>query len=214
MSNGKKYQPKSENEIKILKLLYSKAPNSLTYIRIVSELDIPEDKVKTTLDRLVSEDLLTTELEETNRRELIKKVNEKRKSYYIKKMGEDYPFEEFITVNGRTLSRVFDGGKLAAEDLNSVIETMKHYTDGVNDHIRKEVRKEASKIYIQMITIFGVFVSVFAIIVISTDKMLRFSPDVLNKGWLSLLGQSIALFLPVGLVIGGLVCLVIWSSRK
>lgn len=65
-----------------------------------------------------------------------------------------------------------------------------------------------------MIGIFGVFVSIFAVIVISTDKMLRFSPDLLKNDWLWLFIQSTALFLPVGIVVSGLVLLLSLVTKR
>jgi hypothetical protein len=65
-----------------------------------------------------------------------------------------------------------------------------------------------------MIGVFGVFVSIFSIIVISTDKMLRFSPDVLQQDWWILLLKSLVLFLPVGIVIGGLMWIIMRKTKK
>lgn len=203
-----------EKEKKILELLYSKAPNSLTYDLIISSSEFSEEETNKILESLVKNGVLVTDFNLTNRAELIKPITERRKSYYIKDFPETFPIKEHIKVGDRKLPRLLDGDKARAEDVNGIIEAMVDYTNEINDHIEKRVQAETTKIYKQMIGIFGVFVSIFAIVVISTDKMLRFSPDVLANNPLNLFFKSAALFLPVGLVIGGLVWIVMRGTKK
>jgi hypothetical protein len=192
-------------EKKLLEILYSKAPNSLTYDLIVEYSPLSKEDTDATLESMVQKGILVNDFSETNRQKIIKPIADRRKSYYIKDFPETYPFKEHIKVGDKLVPRLFDGDKMRAEDTNAIIEAVVDYANTLNKQIEKRVQEETSKIYRQMIGIFGVFVSIFAIIVISTDKMLRFSPEILSNDWVTLFFRSSALFLPVGLVIGSLV---------
>lgn len=200
-------------EKKILELLYSKAPNSLSYDLIIEYSPLSKDDTDKALERLVKRGILVNEFGQTNRMLLIEPIKHRRKSYYIKYFPESFPIKEHIKVGKTLVPRLLDGDVSRAEDVNSIIEAVVDYANSIDERIEKRVQEETSKIYKQMIGIFGVFVSIFAIIVISTEKMLRFSPDVLANDPLDLFLKSTALFLPVGIVIGGLVWLVMRSTK-
>ena len=202
-------------EKKILEILYSKAPNSLSYDLIIEASPLTKEETDAVLQGLVEKGILVNDFNATNRTKLVKKITERRKSYYIKEFPETYPFKEHIRVGDRIIPRLIDGDKARAEDVNSIIEALVDYTNSIDGQIEKRVQEETAKIYKQMIGIFGVFVSIFAVIVISTDKMLRFSPDILqNNDWVGLFIKSSALFLPVGIVVGGLVLLLAHITKR
>jgi hypothetical protein len=201
-------------EKKILELLYSKAPNSLSYDLIVETSTLSKEDTDAALERLVEKRILVNDFSQTNRQKIVKPITERRKSYYVKDFPETYPIQEHIRVGNKLIPRLIDGDKARAEDLNSIIEAVVDYTNGIDREIEKRVQEETAKVYKQMIGIFGIFVSIFAIIVISTEKMLRFSPEILRNDWWWLFGQSIALFLPVGLVVGGLVLALSVITRR
>lgn len=201
-------------EKKILEILYSKAPNSLSYDLIVEASPLNAENTDTTLERLVQKGILVNDFNQTNRQKIVKPITERRKSYYVKDFPETYPIEEHIRVGDRLIPRLIDGDKVRAEDINSIIEAVVDYTNGIDRQIEKRVQEETAKVYKQMIGIFGIFVSIFAIIVISTEKMLRFSPEILRNDWWWLFGQSLALFLPVGLIIGGLVFTLVLITKR
>lgn len=201
-------------EKKILELLYSRAPNSLSYDLIVEYSPLSKEDTDKTLVNLVEKGILVTDFRKTNRDKIAQKIAERRKSYYIKNFPEDFPVKEHIKVGDILIPRLIDGDRARAEDINSIVEAMVDYTNGIDKEIDRRIRKETEKIYRQMISIFGVFVSIFAIIVISTDKMLRFSPEVLGQNWNVLLFKSTVLFIPIGVVIALLVFVVMYGGRK
>lgn len=201
-------------EKKLLEILYSKAPNSLSYDLIIEASPLTKEDTDTVLQGLIEKGILVNDFNATNRKELVKKITERRKSYYIKEFPETYPFKEHIVVGDRIIPRLIDGDKVRAEDINSIVEALVDYTNNIDSQIEKRVQEETAKVYKQMIGIFGVFVSIFAVIVISTDKMLRFSPDILQNDWIWLFIKSSALFLPVGIVVGGLVLILSHITKR
>lgn len=199
----------------ILELIYSKAPNCLTYDLIVEYSPLSKEDTDNALDVLVEEGVLVNDAKYTvNRAVLIDNLIKRRKSYYIKNLSENYPYTEHLKIGDKLIPRLIDGDRARAEDVNAILNAVVEYTKDMDSKIIERVRVEANQIYRQMIGIFGVFVSIFAIIVISTEKMLRFSPDVLNRGWWSLFGQSLALYLPVALVIILLLLTVVYTSKN
>ena len=206
-----------EIKSQIIKLLTNKAPSEVRILKIYERLEKvgkSTNDIDAAIDQLIDEkkikktDKTSSKLPANINEELKKRTSISLINYSnVQIIGDQ-------KIGDSNVVRFLPHTTLSGEDLNEIVEAVVEHTNSIEKTIEERIKQETSKIYAQMITIFGVFVSIFAIIVISTDKMLRFSPDILDKGWLSLLGQSVALFLPVGLVIGGLVCLVIWSSRK
>jgi len=202
-------------EKKILEILYSKAPNSLSYDLIIEYSPLTKEDTDAVLESLVQKGVLVNDLSRTNRSKIIKPIADRRRSYYIKEFPEHFPVKEHIRVGSVLVPRLLDGDRTRAEDINAIIEAVVDYANRIDEQIEDRIQQETVKIYRQMIGIFGVFVSIFAIIVISTDKLLRFDPAILARSdILDLFLKSMAIFAPVGIVIGGLVWVVIRENSK
>ena len=204
-------------ESKILELFYSKAPNGLSFDWLVYELapsGYSRNDISQVLEHLCEKETLFHALDPVTQTRVSSEYSDRRHPYYLKSIPQEFPLVDELRIGNRTLPRMMDGTVASAEDINNLLEAMVEYTNGVSSKIEERVKEETGKIYRQMIGIFGVFVSIFAIIVISTDKMLRFSPDVLYQDWMDLFIKSAALFLPVGIVIALLVWVTMWGFKK
>lgn len=203
----------------ILKLLTDKAPNSVRIKRIYEKLDKHDEGQ---IDDAIEELQLNESIIKNIRKEKVNDIRypaiaselERRDSISLTHYPEDMYIEGDYPIGNNHVVRLLSGDVVEGEDINEITEALKDYIDDINRTFDERIRNETSKIYKQMIGIFGVFVSIFAIIVISTEKMLRFSPETLSSGWFDLFFKSSALFLPVGLIVGGLVWFVVWSARK
>ena len=205
----------------IINLLIDRLPNNVRIRKVreilskVPKLNLTSEQIDQALDDLLSEGLIKVEKRHEDgqsssvyrtlkRREAISLVN-----------PPDAPIKGEYDIGGDTeVVRLIGGDIVSAEDINEVTEALKEYIERIDKTFDERVQKKTAEIYKQMIGIFGVFVSIFSVIVISTDKMLRFSPDVLAQDWWVLLLKSSALFLPVGVVIGGLIWILLRGIKK
>lgn len=133
-------------EKKILELLYSKAPNSLSYDLIIESSPLTKEETDAVLEGLVAKNILVTDLNATNRVKLVSQITERRKSYYIKEFPETYPIQEHIKVGDRLIPRLIDGDKARAEDVNSIIEALVDYTNNIDSQIEKSARRNGENI--------------------------------------------------------------------
>jgi hypothetical protein len=204
----------------IINLLTDKLPNSIRIRKVRETLERNEklkpshEEIDNALNELVSEKIIKVSdrdnpaLGENVRREL------KRRETIELANPPESPIRGVYTIKETEVVRLLNGDKVSAEDINEVTEALKEYIERIDKTFDERVQKKTAEIYKQMIGIFGVFVSIFSIIIISTDKMLRFDPGSLTQDWITLLFKSSALFLPVGVVIGGLVWIVLRGIKK
>jgi hypothetical protein len=201
----------------IVAYVMAKTPNGLQRRHIYNNFNhIDADKVDQAIDNMVEQDRLVKGFNSSNASLKFKKLLDEHGNEIIH-LGEytgNEPVNKTTQIGSSHIPRLLDNTRLAAEDVNQLIEAVAVYQNTVKADLEEEVGKKIDKIYAQMIGIFGVFVSIFAILVISTDKMLRFDPSILDKySFWDLLIKSTALFIPVGIVIA-LLILVVMRSRK
>lgn len=194
----------------VVKFIQDQAPNGVLREHIYSHLEkLPVAELDAIIDQLIHEKTLTDNLSETNRNKVFaSKVV--RSPIYLKEYASTTPVLEYLNLEHIMIPRMLDGDTARAEDINQVILSLKKYQDKLQWIVQEKVASEVAVVYRNLIAIFGVFVSVFAIIVIATDKMLRFDPGVIaSVSYGELLARSFVLFVPVGLIIALLVALVI-----
>lgn len=205
----------------ILGVLTERLPNNVR-IRKVREIlsktvtfDLTSEQVDKALDDLISDGLVKIESRDRgNQRSAVRRALQRREAISLVD-PPDAPVKGEYVIGGDTeVVRMLGGDIVSAEDLNEVTEALKEYIERIDKTFDERVQRKTAEIYKQMIGIFGVFVSIFSVIVISTDKMLRFNPDVLKQDWWILLLKSSALFLPVGIVIGGLIWILLRGIKK
>lgn len=202
----------------IIRILIDKAPDSIRTMRVYEVLakdGYDTDSVDVAIESLLQDNKIKkTKGEATPQMsDSIKAIIEKREYIQLKDYS-NIPINGEQRIGDNSVIKLLPYSRSSASELNEIIDTLVDYTNDLESKVTNRLRTETARIYRQMISIFGVFVSVFAIIVISTEKMLRFNPEILEKGWLELLWKSTALFLPVGIVIGLLVLIVMYGSRK
>lgn len=202
----------------LLELLYAKAPNSVRIKRIYELLlkqGASSDEVDAAIHGLKNDGVIAINARPLSKQSPI--INEelrKRDSISLVEYPKRMPIKGEYHIGEASVVRLLSGDIVSGEDINEITEALKEYVDTLDRTFDERVQRETSRIYRQMIGIFGVFVSVFAILVISTDKMLRFSPDTFANDPLELLLKSAALFLPVGIVIGALIWIVTRGAKK
>lgn len=204
----------------IINLLIERLPNNVR-IRKVREilskkeqLSLTSTQIDLALDELITEGIIKIEARDKgNQKSALRRALRRREAVALVN-PPDAPIKGEYVIGDTEVVRLLSGDIVSAEDINEVTEALKEYIERIDKTFEERVQKKTAEIYKQMIGIFGVFVSIFSIIIISTDKMLRFSPDILQQGWFELFLKSIALFLPVGIVIGGLIWIVLRGIKK
>lgn len=210
---------------RILSLLYDKAPNSVRISKIyeiLSKESITSSAIDEAINQLIHENKIVKhermhQLGEESKRKLPDDAKNKimmRDTISLCEYPDTIPVRGEYKIGSSSVIRFLSHDVVFGEDINEITEALVEYADNINKTFEDRIKKETRKIYMQMISIFGVFVSILAIILISTEKMLRFTPDVLASGWWELFFKSSALFLPVALTIGGFVILITWLAKK
>lgn len=204
----------------IIRILIDRLPNSIR-IRKIREALLKNTKLKVTqetidkaLDSLVADNTIKIEVRDNPQlKNNVRRELQKRESISLTNPPEA-PIKGEYQVGETSVVRLLALDKLSPEDVNEVTEALKEYIDHIDKTFDERVQRKTAEIYKQMIGIFGVFVSIFSIIVISTDKMLRFDPNILEQDWRVLLLKSSMLFLPVGIIIGSLMWVVLRGIKK
>ncbi len=204
----------------IIKTLTERLPNSVR-VRKVREilernvkLNPTPEQIDRALDDLKNENVIKIGNKDNSSKSAAIRRELKRREWVALVDPPEVLIKGEYEVGDTSVVRLLSYDTLGAEDINEITEALNDYIKRIDKTFDERVQKKTAEIYKQMIGIFGVFVSIFSIIIISTDKMLRFSPDVLQQGWWDLLLKSIALFLPVGVVIGGLIWVVLKGIKK
>lgn len=208
MSSRKIDNEAVDNEI--LSLLFAKAPNSVRILKVYELLtDVPKEQIDESIKRLgQAKKIVIHKRPDHGAKQYPAIHNElaRRTAISLPDYPANMPIRGDYKIGGASVVRLLSGDIVSGEDINEVTEALKEYADNLDRRFDERVRNETAKIYRQMIAIFGVFVSIFAIIVISTEKMLRFDVDMLRLvSPMELLFKSACLFLPVGIVVFGLV---------
>lgn len=205
----------------IINILIDRLPNNVRIrkvreiLRKTPKLDITSEQIDQALSELESEDRVKIEKRHKRGQSSAVYRTLKRREAVALVNPPDAPIKgEYQIGDDTEVVRLIGGDIVSAEDINEVTEALKEYIERIDRTFDERVQRRTAEIYKQMIGIFGVFVSIFSVIVISTDKMLRFSPEVLAQDWWTLLLKSSALFLPVGLVIGGLIWILLKGIKK
>lgn len=206
-----------DNEI--LSLLFTKAPNGVRILKVYELLvDIPEKQIDQSIERLARDKkVVVTKRPSHGAKQYPAIQNElaRRTAISLPDYPSNMPIKGDYKIGKASVVRLLSGDIVSGEDINEVTEALKEYADNLDKRFDERVRGEAAKIYKQMIAIFGVFVSIFALIVISTEKMLRFDVATLQlMNPFELFIKSAALFLPVGIIIFGLVWFTSANAKK
>ena len=210
----KNYPTIADTDLKeaVVSYVMAKVPNGLQRRHIYNNFsNISPARIDEVIAALVEDERLATGFHGSNVSAVFEALTDEHGEQIIHLAhytGKE-PLIRTTKIGSYEIPRLLDNTRLAAEDVNQLIEAVAAHQDTVKQELKSEVEKSVSRVYTQMITIFGVFVSILAILVISTDKMLRFDVGVLktmDAG--ELFWKSFIMFVPVGFVIAGLVFLV------
>ena len=209
----KKRAAKSE----IVNLLKDKVPDSIRIMRvheILSKRGYNTEDIDTAISDLIKTGIIKKKNPPTSPQmaENIKLAVASREAIELANYS-GIPIDGERIIGDSSVVKFLPYATLSAAEMNEVTDVLVEKIDELSESFDQRIQQETTRIYRQMIGIFGVFVSIFSIIVIATDKMLRFNPEVLQQDWLMLLGKSAALFIPVGVVILALVAVTSRISR-
>lgn len=139
----------------------------------------------------------------------------KRRAFFLKDYSGYEVVEEELNVGGQQYPKMLSGDTVRSDDINFVIQKLAENAQKAKEDSVNEIEKVSRRLNAQLITLFGLFVSIFSIIVISTDKLITLDPKLLETlTWSQLLGKSAALLAPVVVVIAVFVLLIDWVRRK
>jgi len=205
---------KKSLEDNIIRFILDKFPNTITNEHLYYFFEsFSEKEINDALEELIEKEFITDDQTQTNRGTL--HLDVMRKSYYLKNYPINYPAKKQIILAGKALPRILDGDRVRAEDINIIIEGLARYNDQLNTLIKTELDNQIKRIYKDLIVIFGIFVSVFSLIIISTEKLIRFDPQILQQySIIDLIIKSSAIFLPIVIGLAIFIFLVWLITRK
>jgi hypothetical protein len=190
----------SQREQRVFDAIVSRAPNSLR-LNVLKRLlpDISEERILEALNTLRERDVVV----------LREHPNTFIPGRVIRSYGladpTKYPMKESISIGGVEFPRAFHGDMAGAEDLNSFVEAIAQYDATIEKRIGELAASMTRRYWINIATIFALFVAVFALILRASEP-LRIDATITP---VELLYLKAAELLPLALVLF-LFILVLW----
>ena len=208
-------------ERKIVKFIGDAAPNNITERIVILHFQseyLPHAIVNA-IQNLERGSTIVSKSSDSNLYSLFPKYfiagEEKTKSYYLKDYTGYQEVKDEIQVGEEKYPRMIAGDVVRPEDINFVIEQLAISTKKAKENTLKEIKENSRQLNTQLIVIFGIFVSIFAVIVIGTDKLITLDPSLIKElAWWQLIGKSSALLAPVLIVVCVLVLMLDWVRKK
>lgn len=107
------------------------------------------------------------------------------------------PYDDSIHVGDVEVPRLLDTDKIRAEDLNEIIESLSRYSESLKSRFHEIVRQETRTYWANIITLFGIFIGLFALILTSIGP----STAPPSPSFQDTFVTNLARVLPVGLVL-------------
>lgn len=155
------------NKIKgeIIKAIADRAPNAVREEVIIEDLKkYEESAVKNCLKDLVKEESMVADSH------TITDVNITVTTYKLPSY-ENIPIRTSIEMNGIEIPRLIDMDKARAEDTNLLIETLSKYSHSLERRFSEIHKEEMGRYWANVITLFGLFLAVFSLIITSVNKI-------------------------------------------
>jgi hypothetical protein len=180
----------------IVRLLMDRAPNLVSELIIRQRLKRYDGSaISDALQKLINGGKIT--VEEDHRDKRAPSVN-----YYRLTSYDGIPVRDSIILGDQEIIRVLSisSPRFLPEDLNEQIERLAEYTNGLERRFADLVREEQRGYWANIVTVFGVFVSILTLIIVGLPKITA-SPSLspwtlvwLNLGQLLPIAVVLALF--------------------
>ncbi len=146
---------------KVLEEIRRRAPNEVredTVLRSLSKYD--PGAVTAALQELVGQEAIRQEVHPAPA--IGRALNVYSLASYL-----NVPIEEYIQVGDTKVPRQITTDKIRAEDLNEMVEALSEYSKSLEMRFQEIVRKETRGYWANIITLFGLFIALFSLIVTS-----------------------------------------------
>lgn len=176
----------------IVRFLMDRAPNLVSEPVIRQRMKRYEASViSEALQKLTDDGKIVAEEDHRDRR--APSVN------YYRLTSYDGPFRDSITLADQEILRVlsYSSQRFLPEDLNEAIERLAEYTSGLERRFADLVRKEQRDYWANIVTVFGVFVSILALIIVGLPKI---TADPCLSPW-TLVWLNLGQLLPIAVVL-------------
>lgn len=153
---------------KVKQVFYRKIPNSLRLEHVKFYFPNEDEKaIQTILDELVTENFLAR-VEERGSHPIFSGLPESaRYSVRPEHVGK-YPIETEINIDDFKMPRMLDGvSTVIAEDVNTIYEQFSKITDKKIEKLKEANQLQLKEFWGSLITIFGIFVTIFSLINVS-----------------------------------------------
>jgi len=180
----------------VLEVFHKRALNFLTIDNIAYDLfSSDRNDIQKTVDELCSDEVL------------IKTEGKgKIKDHYALPSYDNIPFKEYMSISGIKVPRVLAHDRPRPEDLNIFFESLARRSASLESEFNKIVEAKLQSYWANIIVLFGIFISLFALIVTFVEKV----AVVPGSSFLNVLALNTAQVLPLAVVLAGFV----WLLKK
>jgi hypothetical protein len=173
--------------------LVSRAPNSVRFEIIKNNLkQYSDEQLRKGIADLIQSGIVEKELP-------IHGTIPASTSFTLKETS-NIPIRKYIKIGSTEVPRILktDNIVTSLEDINEAIEQLSKYADSLETRFGELMKHEMKRYWGNLITIFGIFVAIFALIDFSTNKLTP-SP---SYDWETILLNNFAQVIPIAVVLG------------
>jgi hypothetical protein len=183
----------------VLALFHKRAPNFLTLDNIAYDLSgFDRNAIQKVVDELCGDGVLV-KTEGKN----------KVKDHYALPSYDNIPVKEYMSISGIKVPRVLASDRPRPEDLNIFFESLARRSASLESEFNKIVEEKLQSYWANIIILFGIFISLFALVVTFVEKVQVES----GSSFWSVFALNLAQVLPLALVLAGFVWLLKWLFR-
>jgi len=190
---------------RILEFLIERAPNNVSEKIIERELkEFESEKIARALDALVTAESIGLNTD-------IRGGKQASVNYYYLLSYKDIPVRENIRIGEVSVQRLLSTSSVTylPEDFNDAIESLAKYADGLEERFKTLVAKEQQKYWVNLISIFGVFIAILAFILVGLPKI-ETNPTMTFG---QIVAASFAQIVPVAIVLVIFIVLLRWIIK-
>lgn len=156
----------SEIESEILQTIIERAPNSLREETILYDLsDYKPEEILGSLGNLVKQGKIIRKEHKVERAGVLVRT-------YMLSSYENIPIRRSIKIGDMLIPRMLDSDIGRAEDVNGSVEALSKYANSLEDRFVKMYREEMKSYWGGIITLFGIFVGLFSLIIVGSQKII------------------------------------------
>jgi len=177
----------------IIKLLTERAPNPVSKTIIENRLnDLETNEVENALGELQKEGRIENPMQMVGK-------GPYAVDYYKLKSYDGIPIRRTIKIGDIEVNRILrvDSVESSLEDINEAVERLAEYSDSLEDVFHEKYKKETNRYYANIITLFGLFVGVFSLIIVALPRINM--PE--NLSFCNVFLTNVAQILPIALVL-------------